>query len=327
MGATTEAMNLFCEFLRFFDRAAIVTPGDVSDSGQPKLWRLSTVHRVEELKSLVRLLPIWSAGIMLATAGSHNYTFTIMQARSMDRHVTRRFEIPAATMSIFGTAAMLVSLALYDRAFVPLARRVTGLPSGITYFQRMGVGLAISILGVAAAALVEAKRRAAAAAHGLLDDPDATVPLSVFWLVPQFAVHGIGDAFSSVALMEFLYDQAPESMRSSAAALYWLTMSAGSYMGTLLVTTVHERTKGEGQWLQDNLNRGKLDRYYWLVVTLQVVNLVYFVICAKLYTYKKLEIVDQESTDDTHEKHLELQPLKESDEKDVELRPLLSADL
>ena len=49
--------------------------------------------------------------------------------------------------------------------------------------------------------------------------------------------------------------------------------------------------------------------------------------CAKLYTYKKLEIVDQESTDDTEEKHLELQPLNESDEKDVELRPLLSADL
>jgi hypothetical protein len=53
-----------------------------------------------------------------------------------------------------------------------------------------------------------------------------------------------------VGRMEFLYDQAPESMRSSAAALYWLTMSAGSYMGTLLVITRGDqrgRTMASGQ--------------------------------------------------------------------------------
>ncbi|GJN14393.1 hypothetical protein PR202_gb01216 [Eleusine coracana subsp. coracana] len=69
-------------------------------------------------------------------------------------------------MSIFATLALLVSL-----AFVPLARRVTGRSSGITYLQRMAIGLAISILGVASAALVETKRRNAAINHGLLDDP------------------------------------------------------------------------------------------------------------------------------------------------------------
>ncbi|KAG8068721.1 hypothetical protein GUJ93_ZPchr0005g15266 [Zizania palustris] len=155
----------------FFDRAAIVTPGDKNGSGKPDLWRLSTVHRVEEVKSIVRLLPIWSAAILLVTAASHNGTFTIQQARTMDRHLTHRFQIPPATMSIFTTVAMLISLALYDRAFVPVVRRVTGLPSGITYFQRMAIGLGISILGVASAALVEVKRRGAAADHGLLDNP------------------------------------------------------------------------------------------------------------------------------------------------------------
>ncbi|CAL5094930.1 unnamed protein product [Urochloa decumbens] len=279
--------------LTFLDRAAIVTPGDISASGQPDLWRLSTVHRVEELKSIIRLLPIWSAGIMLATAGSHNGTFTIMQARSMDRHVTDRFEIPAASMSIFGTAAMLVSLALYDRAFVPLARRVTGLPSGINYFQRMGVGLAISILGVAAAALVEAKRRGAAAAHGLQDDPAAVVPFSVFWLVPQFAVHGVAGAFSSVAHMEFLYDQAPESMRSSAAALFWLASSIGHYLGMVLVTAVQRATRGRGDWLQDNINRGRIDSYYWLVTCLMVLNFGYYIVCFRFYTMKPLEMADE----------------------------------
>ncbi|CAD6333830.1 unnamed protein product [Miscanthus lutarioriparius] len=276
---STNGRLLHTNQLTFLDRAAIVMPGDISASGQPDLWRLSTVHRVEELKSIVRLLPIWSAGIMLATVEAHG-PFTILQARSMDRHITRRFEIPAATMSIFGTMAFLVSLALYDRSFVPLARRVTGLQSGITYFQRMGIGLAIHILGVATAALVETKRRHAAADHGLVDKPTAVVPLSVFWLVPQFAVNGVAGAFSSVAHMEFLYDQSPESMRSTAAALFCLSSSIGHYLSTVLVTVVQRTTRAHGNdWLQDNINRGRIDNYYWLVTCLMVLNLGYYLIC------------------------------------------------
>ncbi|CAN6337608.1 unnamed protein product [Urochloa humidicola] len=297
----TNGRLLHTNQLTFFDRAAIVTPGDISPSGQLNPWRLSTVHRVEELKSIIRLLPIWSAGIMLTTAGSHNGTFTIMQARTMDRSMGPHFQFPPATLSIFSTSAMLATLAFYDRVFVPLARRVTGLPSGITYFQRMAIGLAISVLSVAAAALVETKRRDAAAAHGLLDDPAAVVPLSVFWLVPQFAVHGIGDAFSSVAHMEFLYDQAPESMRSSAVALFWLAGSIGNYMGTVLVTAVQRATRGRGEWLQDNINRARIDNYYWLVTCIMLLNLGYYLVCFHFYTMKPLEVADEHGDCDNKE--------------------------
>ncbi|XP_062179279.1 protein NRT1/ PTR FAMILY 3.1-like [Phragmites australis] len=300
---STNGRLLHTNQLTFFDRAAIVTPGDISDSGQLDLWRLSSVHRVEELKSIIRLLPIWSAGIMLATAGSHNYTFTIMQARTMERHITSHFEIPPATLSIFSTTAMLVTLAFYDRAFVPLARRVTGLQSGITYFQRMAIGLAISIVSVGSAALVETKRRGAAAEHGLVDNPAAVVPLSVFWLVPQFAIHGIGDAFSSVGHMEFLYDQAPESMRSSAVALFWLAGSLGNFMGTVLVTAVQHATRGRAEWLQDNINRGRIDNYYWLVTCIMVLNLCYYLICFHFYAMKPLEVAEEYGD---HDKECEL---------------------
>jgi peptide/histidine transporter 3/4 len=289
------------------DRAAIVTPGDVSDSGQPNPWRLSTVHRVEELKSIARMLPIWTAGIVLATAGSHNGSFTIMQARTMERHITRSLEIPPATLSIFTTGTTLVSIILYDRVFVPLARRVTGRPSGVTYFQRMGIGLTIAIFGVGAAALVETRRRGVAADHGLLDTPKAVVPMSVFWLVPQYAVHGVADAFASVGQMEFLYDQAPESMRSTAVALFWLCGSLGSYLSTVLVTVVQRATRGrghgDGDWLQDNINRGRIDNYYWLITFIMVLNLGHYLCCFYFYTLKPLEVADEHGD---HDKEREL---------------------
>ncbi|KAK8964180.1 putative nitrite transporter [Platanthera guangdongensis] len=213
---------------RFLDRAAIPTDGDTEIDGLPRPWRLSTVHRVEELKSIVRMLPIWSVGILIVTASSHNHTFAIVQAKSMDRRLSGHFQIPAATMSIFSVILMLLTLCLYDRLIVPLARRLTRRPNGLSYLQRIAVGLAISLLANVSAAVVETRRRNAAAAHGLADRPSATIPISVFWLVPQYAVHGIAEAFSSVGHMEFLYDQSPESMRSTAAALFWLAVSAGT---------------------------------------------------------------------------------------------------
>ncbi|PUZ66002.1 hypothetical protein GQ55_3G271200 [Panicum hallii var. hallii] len=279
---------LHTDQLRFLDRAAVLTTGDVADSGEPHLWRVSTVHRVEELKSIVRMLPLWAASITLIAAASHNFTFAIQQARTMDRHLTPSFQIPPATMIIFTTLTMLVSLALYDRAFVPLARRCTGRRSGITYFQRMGAGFAVSVLGVMAGALVETRRRGVAAEHGLLDSPAAVVPISVFWLVPQYALHGMSDALSTVGHMEFLYDQSPESMRSSAAALFWVAGSLGNYLGTVLVTVVQSASRGV--WLQDNINRGRLDYYYWLVTFLLVLNLVYYIACFHFYTLKTFEV-------------------------------------
>lgn len=236
------------------------------------------------------MLPIWAAGILLVTASSHQHSFTVQQARTMNRHLTPTFEIPPASLSIFGILSMLTGLVLYERLLVPFARRFTKNPSGITCLQRMGVGFAINILATLVSSLIEIRRKKVAAEHNLLDDPTATIPFSVFWLVPQFWLHGIAEVFMSVGHLEFMYDQSPESLRSTATALYWLAISMGNYVGTLMVSLVHKYSGKEHNWLPDrNLNRGRLERYYWLVSGIQVLNLVYYVVCARFYTYKPLE--------------------------------------
>ncbi|KAG6596175.1 Protein NRT1/ PTR FAMILY 3.1, partial [Cucurbita argyrosperma subsp. sororia] len=274
---------------KWLDKAAVITT-DESTSDPPNLWRLATVHRIEELKSIIRMLPIWAAGILLVTASSHQHSFTVQQARTMNRHLTPTFEIPPASLSIFGILSMLTGLVLYERLLVPFARRFTKNPSGITCLQRMGVGFAINILATLVSSLIEIRRKKVAAEHNLLDDPTATIPFSVFWLVPQFWLHGIAEVFMSVGHLEFMYDQSPESLRSTATALYWLAISMGNYVGTLMVSLVHKYSGKEHNWLPDrNLNRGRLERYYWLVSGIQVLNLVYYVVCAWFYTYKPLE--------------------------------------
>ncbi|XP_052174452.1 protein NRT1/ PTR FAMILY 3.1-like [Diospyros lotus] len=281
---------LHTDQFKWLDRAAIVTEDDEKDPSSPNLWRLATVHRVEELKSIVRMLPIWAAGILLVTSLSHQHSFVIIQARSMDRHLSRSFQIPPASLTIFNVLTVTIGLVLYDRLFVPFARRFTGNPTGITCLQRMGIGFTVNILATVVAGLVEIKRKAVAASHNLLDEPKAVIPISVFWLVPQFCLHGVAEVFTSVGRMEFLYDQSPESMRSTGTALYWVAISVGNYLGTMVVSLVHEYSGKERNWLPDrNLNRGRLENYYWLVTGIQAINLVYYVICAGFYAYKKVE--------------------------------------
>ncbi|KAJ4828272.1 hypothetical protein Tsubulata_028280 [Turnera subulata] len=297
---------------KWLDKAAIVTE---SDKQPPNLWRIATVHRVEELKCIIRMLPIWASGILLVTSSSHLHSFVIQQARSMDRHLSHSFEIPPASLSIFSILTMLIGLVIYERLFVPFARRFTGNPAGITCLQRMGIGLFINIIATIVSALVEVKRKKVAAAHNLLDDPKAIIPISVFWLLPQYILHGIGEVFMSVGHLEFLYDQSPETLRSTAAALYSLTTSLGNYIGTLVVSLVHKYTGSENNWLPDrNLNRGRLDDYYWLVTGIQAVNLVYFVTCAYFYAYKPIEEVKEEEVElRGEEKQLPLKRLNDEE--------------
>ncbi|KAL8460081.1 hypothetical protein ACS0TY_031843 [Phlomoides rotata] len=279
------------------DRAAIVSESDMKEPlNQPNLWRLATVHRVEELKTIIRLLPIWASAILLMASSSHLHSFTIKQAQSMNRHLSPSFQIPPATMSIFSTLTILTALPLYERLFVPLARRFTHNPIGITCLQRMGIGFFISIFATIASALVEIRRKNVAKDYDLLDRPTAIIPISVFWLVPQHVLHGLAEVFMAVGHLEFLYDQSPESMRSTAAALYWIAIAMGNYVSTLMVSLVHKYTGERRNWLPDrNLNRGRLENYYWLVTGVQVLNLIYYVICAWFYKCKPLnEMIDED---------------------------------
>ncbi|CAI8613786.1 unnamed protein product [Vicia faba] len=146
---------------------------------------------------------------------------------------------------------------------------------------------------------VEIKRKEVAAKYNLLDDPKAIIPISVFWLVPQYCFHRLADVFMSVGLFEFLFDQTPKSMRSSATAIYCVIIAIGSYAGTFIVTLVPKYSGKERNWLPDrNPNRGRLEYYYYLVSCVQVLNLIYFGICLWFYTYKPLEEIAEISKEE-----------------------------
>lgn len=260
---------------RCLDKAAIVEDdeNDVTNTNNP--WMVSTVTEVEEVKMVLKLIPIWSTSILFWTVYSQMNTFTIEQATFMNRKIGT-FIVPSGSISFFLFISILVFTSLNERLFVPLARKFTHNTQGITSLQRVGIGLVFSIAGMVASAVVEKERR-----QRFIQNH---TKMSAFWLVPQFFIVGAGEAFAYVGQLEFFIREAPERMKSMSTGLFLSTLSMGYFLSSLLVTLVDKVTNGS--WLRSNLNKGKLDYFYWMLAVLGVFNFLAFLVFAMRHQYK-----------------------------------------
>ncbi|KAI5071303.1 hypothetical protein GOP47_0013554 [Adiantum capillus-veneris] len=218
-------------------------------------WRLCTVTQVEEVKLIVRIFPIWLTTIVYGLFFAQSTTFFIQQV------------------------------------LVPLARRFTGHNQGLTLLQRLGVGFFLSVVCMVSAALVETKRLKIVEEYGLQGDSSATVPMSVFWLTPQFIIFGMADVFAIIGEQEFFYDQVPESMRSVGMSFYLLSLGLGSYLSNALISVISIITSSGGNqgWFVDNLNECRLDYFYWFLVAVCALNFGVFLALSWSYTYKAVQ--------------------------------------
>uniref|UniRef100_A0ACD5U4X4 Uncharacterized protein n=1 Tax=Avena sativa TaxID=4498 RepID=A0ACD5U4X4_AVESA len=271
---------------RFLDHAAVIDRE--SSSAKASKWALCTRTDVEEVKQVVRMLPIWATTIMFWTIHAQMTTFAVEQASVMDRAIGGAgFLIPAGSLTVFLIGSILLTVPLYDRLVAPIARRVTGNPHGLSPLQRVFVGLFLSIAGMAAAALVE-RHRLTSSAHG--------VTLTVFLLMPQFLLVGAGEAFTYMGQLDFFLRECPKGMKTMSTGLFLSTCALGFFFSTLTVTIVHKvtghGTEGSGGWLANNIDDGRLDYFYWLLAVMSAINLCFFTLAARGYVYKEKRLAD-----------------------------------
>ncbi|AEE79233.1 oligopeptide transporter-like protein [Arabidopsis thaliana] len=278
---------------RFLDKATIIDEIDHNKNRNP--WRLCTVNQVEEVKLILRLIPIWISLIMFCATLTQLNTFFLKQGSMMDRTIGNHFTIPPAAFQSIVGVTILILIPLYDRVFVPMVRKITNHHSGITSLQRIGVGLFVATFNMVICGLVEAKRLKVARDHGLIDSPKEVVPMSSLWLLPQYILVGIGDVFTIVGMQELFYDQMPETMRSIGAAIFISVVGVGSFVSTGIISTVQTISKSHGEeWLVNNLNRAHLDYYYWIIASLNAVSLCFYLFIANHFLYKKLQDKDDD---------------------------------
>ncbi|CAL0325797.1 unnamed protein product [Lupinus luteus] len=293
---TPKSMNSKLPYtyqFRFLDKAAIMTPQDQTNpnGSASDPWNLCSMQQVEEVKCLLRVLPIWVSAVFYYIVIVQQHTVLVFQALLSDRRIGHsEFMIPGASYYVFLMISVAIWLPIYDRKVVPFLQKLTGKEGGITLLQRMGVGIFFSILSMIVSAVVEGHRRNLALTNplGVVTRKGAISSMSGLWLIPQLVLAGLGEAFMSVAQIEFYYKQFPENMRSIAGSLFYCAHAGSSYLSSLLISVIHNITakSATGNWLPEDLNKGRLDNFYRIIAAVEIVNLGYFLLCSKWYRYK-----------------------------------------
>ncbi|KAK7835522.1 protein NRT1/ PTR FAMILY 5.10 [Quercus suber] len=271
------------EEFKFLNKALLAPDGSKEDGV------VCSISEVEEAKAVLRLVPIWVTSLVYAVVFAQSSTFFTKQGATMDRTVVPGFDISAASLQSFISLSIVVFIPIYDRIFVPIARSCSRIPSGITMLQRIGIGMLLSAASMVIAALVEIIRLKTAQEYGLVDLPNVTIPMSIWWLVPQYVLFGIADVFTMVGLQEFFYDQVPNELRSVGLGLYLSIFGVGSFLSSFLISAIEKATDVDGQdsWFANNLNRAHLDYFYWLLAGLSIINLAAYLYFAKSYIYNR----------------------------------------
>ncbi|XP_042495698.1 protein NRT1/ PTR FAMILY 4.5-like [Macadamia integrifolia] len=275
---------------KFLDKASIM-------DGKTGKWMLCTVTQVEELKIIFRMCPIFVSSVVAYIPLPLIMTFTVQQGGTMDNRLGK-IHISPASLMIIPIVLQTILLVLYDRLFVPFARKITGYRTGITYLQRVAIGFISGTVATCIAAVIEKKRKSVARDHGLIDSGDQ-IPMSVFWLGLQFFALGINDAITFVGLLEFFNSEVSKGMKSIGTAIFWCILGLTSLIGSILVNVVNKATshpgKGEIGWLEgNNLNKNHLDRFYWLLTILGLVGYLNYLFWAKRYVYRRDYLVPKD---------------------------------
>ncbi|KAK3014193.1 hypothetical protein RJ639_008694 [Escallonia herrerae] len=276
---------------KFLDKAAFISSRDMNNqkTGHRDRWQLCPISQVEEVKCILRLLPIWLCTILYSVVFTQMASLFVEQGAAMKTTISN-FQIPPASMSSFDILSVAAFIFLYRRIIAPLVSRIRKTDSrGLTELQRMGIGLVIAVMAMVSAGIVECYRLKYARKD--CKHCDGSSSLSIFWQVPQYAFIGASEVFMYVGQLEFFNAQAPDRLKSFGSALCMTSISLGNYVSSLLVTMVMKISTEDHMpgWIPGNLNRGHLDRFYFLLAGLTSLDLVVYIACARWYKSIKLE--------------------------------------
>ncbi|XP_057415968.1 protein NRT1/ PTR FAMILY 5.1-like [Lotus japonicus] len=269
----------------FLDRAAIRESN--TDLSNPPC----TVTQVEGTKLVLGMFQIWLLMLIPTNCWALESTIFVRQGTTMDRTLGPKFRLPAASLWCFIVLTTLICLPIYDHYFIPFMRRRTGNHRGIKLLQRVGIGMAIQVIAMAVTYAVETQRMSVIKKHHIVG-PEETVPMSIFWLLPQNIILGVSNAFLATGMLEFFYDQSPEEMKGLGTTLCTSCVAAGSYINTFLVTMIDKLN-----WIGNNLNDSHLDYYYAFLFVISALNFGVFLWVSSGYIYKK----ENTSTTEVHD--------------------------
>ncbi|XP_055877764.1 solute carrier family 15 member 4-like isoform X2 [Biomphalaria glabrata] len=278
---------------------------DVGSSGKKKM--LSSAkrshggdfedHLVDGVVSVIKVIPFCFLVIMYWAVYSQMSNTFFAQSERMDVSMGGGVNVPAAALNVFNTVAIIIMIPIVDRLIYPCFNKM-GKP--LTYLKRIGIGFIFATLSMIVAGIVEISRkeyldRANPLVQNLGGQNFNASTMSVFVQIPQFALVGASEIFTSITTLEFAYNQAPVAMQGLLTGLFLAASGIGNWVSTAILAIVESATEGD-PWWADEINDCKMENLMFLLAGLMALDFIIFCIVAHFYTYQdpaKFEKTDE----------------------------------
>nr|KAI8731472.1 solute carrier family 15 member 4-like [Biomphalaria glabrata] len=244
-------------------------------------------HLVDGVVSVIKVTPFCLLVILYWAIQSQMYSTFFAQSERMDVSMGGGVNVPVAALSVFNTIAIIIMIPIVDRLIYPCFNKM-GKP--LTYLKRIGIGFIFATLSMIVAGIVEIRRKE------YLDRANPTIQnlggqnfnastMSVFVQIPQFALVGVSEIFTSVTTLEFAYNQAPVALQGLLTGLFIAASGVGNWVSTAILAIVESATEGD-PWWADEINDCKMENLMFLLAGLMALDFIIFCIVAHFYTYQ-----------------------------------------
>ncbi|XP_044872890.1 solute carrier family 15 member 5 isoform X6 [Mauremys mutica] len=226
---------------------------------------------VESTKLLVRLFPLFAFQIL--------YRMCIMQIPSgyylqtMNSNLNLNgFLLPIAAMNVISIIPLLILAPVLECINAHLLSSKRGRCSPTVYII---VGHFSAALSVMVAGFSEIHRKHFPQMEQTLSGkvlPVSSMPC--FHLAPQYILLGVAEALVTPTCSLLTFRLVPGRIRGIAMHFLTVFNGAGCFMGAFIVQTTY--IGSQGNWFPNFLNEGNLERFYFFLASLMVVNTLGF---------------------------------------------------
>ncbi|PAA79519.1 hypothetical protein BOX15_Mlig016801g5 [Macrostomum lignano] len=240
---------------------------------------------VRGTKQVLILIPLMLPFIGFWCIYNQMQSTYLLQAERMDLSIGT-FRLPAASLSLFNSLAIILVTPLLDLVIFPLIRRFAAVTK-ISLLKRIGLGFALAIVSVVIAGFLEIQRKSELNRSGGFEQELSgrtynASNLNILLQIPQFFLIGTGEVFAASTGMELVYNNCPDQLKSVTMGVYLAMNGLGSYLGSLLVAIVGAATTAD-PWLPEDINTGHLEYFCFLLAGVATAFLLLFLPLSRWY--------------------------------------------
>ncbi|XP_061469041.1 solute carrier family 15 member 3 [Rhineura floridana] len=242
------------------------------------------------LPVMLTLIPYWMVYFQMQSTyylqGLHLFIPNIFQNSHLNNSAFSEatdssYTFPDAWLLLANVVVLLVLVPLKDRVIDPFLAKRKLLPSAL---KRMALGMFFGLGSVVVAGVLESERlkyvnNNQTVLQRIGKDDYFAAPLKIWWQIPQYLLIGISEIFASIPGLEFAYSESPKSMQGAIMGLFFFISGVGSLLGSGLLTVLSVPANGWMHCPEDhgNINKCRMDYYFFLLAGIQTVTCILFV--------------------------------------------------